>query len=641
VALWWTLHPLQTESVTYLVQRVESLMGLLYFLTLYCFIRGVEVEEGAVSSFAPLRGATADEKAARGTSLIWFGLAWLACLFGMATKEVMVSAPVVVFLYDRTFVGGSFKDAWRRRWKFHLSLAATWILVSYLALGTHSRNGTSGFAVGVKWWDYYLTQFPAIVRYLSLSVWPRPLVFDYGTQWVAHPASVIPAAAGVLSLVAGTVWALWRRPALGFLGFWFFAILAPTSLIPGNRQTMAEHRMYLALVPVLVLLAEALAWVGARLDDGRGRRRASAAILAGGLAVAAVLGVLTARRNDAFRSNQALWEDTAAKIPDNPYPHNNLGNVYIAQGRVREALAQYREVVRLKPDYAEGHNNLGTALLKEGKKSEALAQFAEAGRLRPDYPDLQNNIGVAVIDSDVPRAIAEFQEILRTDPNYAEVRFNLANALGRAGRLPEAIAQYHEALRLGVNLPQVHNNLGITLAAANRLDEAEAEYVTALQLDPTYAEAYTNLGNALVKAGQVPEAIHEYQSALRLRPSVEAHFNLANALALHGALADAEAEYGEALRLNPRYGAAHVNFGNVLIADGQLAAAVGEYSEAVRLQPDNVQAHNNLGGAFLRQGRPEEARWQFEEALRLKPDYASARDNLAKVKAMLSRTEPR
>lgn len=94
IALLWTVHPLQTEAVTYVVQRAESLMGLFYLLTMYCFIRGVE-------SRWPGR---------------WYALSVAACLLGMGSREVMVSAPLMVLFYDRTFVAGSFPEAWKRRW---------------------------------------------------------------------------------------------------------------------------------------------------------------------------------------------------------------------------------------------------------------------------------------------------------------------------------------------------------------------------------------------------------------------------------------------------------------------------------------------------------------------------------------------
>jgi hypothetical protein len=165
VALLWGLHPLQTESVTYVIQRAESLMGLLYLLTLYCFVRGVERPSFAGPSEGKKTG-------------IWMGLSVGACFLGMATKEVMVSAPVLVLLYDRAFVSGTIAAAWRRRRLYYASLAATWVLLGALVLSTKDRGGSMGLGLSVSLGDYLLTQGPAILHYLRLVVWPQPLVFD-------------------------------------------------------------------------------------------------------------------------------------------------------------------------------------------------------------------------------------------------------------------------------------------------------------------------------------------------------------------------------------------------------------------------------------------------------------------------------
>src|ERR1700690_3677086 len=192
-ALLWTLHPLQTESVTYIIQRAESLMGLLYLLTLYCFIRGAERQGPGP----------------------WFILSIGACLLGMATKEVMASAPLIVLLYDRTFIAGSFSEAWRRRRGVYAGLAATWLLLGFLILSAHGRGGTAGLGSGVSWWSYALTQFPAIVHYLRLSLLPHPLVLDYGTALETRALRIVPGLLFVAALLAATVWALFRRGALG------------------------------------------------------------------------------------------------------------------------------------------------------------------------------------------------------------------------------------------------------------------------------------------------------------------------------------------------------------------------------------------------------------------------------------------
>src|SRR5205814_1871745 len=146
----------------------------------------------------------------------------------------MATAPLMVLFYDRTFVSGSFKEAWKQHRLYYLCLAATWLLLGYLVLSTGgNRSGTVGFHVGVAWWAYGLTQFGAVFRYLWLSLWPHPLVFEYGTYWIKHASEVVPQAVVVLALLSATVFALRRQPALGFLGAWFFVILSPTSLVPG------------------------------------------------------------------------------------------------------------------------------------------------------------------------------------------------------------------------------------------------------------------------------------------------------------------------------------------------------------------------------------------------------------------------
>ncbi len=163
IALLWTLHPLQTEAVTYVVQRVESLMGLFYLLTLYCFIRGAEGTTGPQTTDHETKGPK-DEKTkgpfrtgvpwSLGPLVpwsfgpqVWHFLSVACCFLGMATKEVMVTAPAMVFLYDRTFLAGTFREAWRRRWKLHLALASTWLLLLALVAGTGwDRGGAAGFA---------------------------------------------------------------------------------------------------------------------------------------------------------------------------------------------------------------------------------------------------------------------------------------------------------------------------------------------------------------------------------------------------------------------------------------------------------------------------------------------------------------
>jgi tetratricopeptide (TPR) repeat protein len=588
VALLWTLHPLQTESVTYIVQRAESLMGLFYLLTLYGFIRGAELGHfGRDREIPPSTAGPGDQGArssggAPGRSGWWFALSFISCLLGMATKEVMVSAPLIVLLYDRTFLAGSFRAAWRRRGRVHLALAATWIPLTGLALHAANRGGTAGFGVGVSFWSYAATQFQALSHYLWLSAWPHPLIIDYGVRWMASAGDVAPYAVGVALLAAATAVALVRRPALAFLGAWFFAILAPTSLVPGTRQTLAEHRMYLALAPVMVLIVLAVhAWLGRR---GR-------FVLA---AAAVGLGWLTVQRNTVYRSDATIWRDTVAKRPGNAYARNNYGNILSQAGRPEEALAQYEAAIRLDPGYAEAYYDAGNALKRLGRFPEAIAQYERALRANPNMPDAQTALGTALEDAGrSDEAIAHYEQALCLDPNFTDAHNSLGLALAWAGRLAEAIAHYEQALRINPALPDVHNNLGNALRAAGRTQEALAHYEQALRLKPDYAAAHNNLGNAFREADRVPEAIAQYEQALQIDPAVpEVRNNLGISLLMVGRTQEAIAQFEWALRLNPNLAQVHLNLAIALESAGRSDEAAAQFEAARRLGAAVPEPHD-------------------------------------------------
>lgn len=570
-ALIWTLHPLQTEAVTYLVQRAESLMGLFYLLTLYFFIRGAEGSGPAVRA--------------------WLALSVGACLLGMATKEVMVSAPLVVLLYDRTFLSGSLSAALRRRWPAYAGLASTWLVLALLVVSSRGRGGTAGAGTGVSPLSYALTQTTAIVHYLRLCFLPYPQVFDYGSALQMRASRIAPCALAVAALIFATARGLAKGTAIGFLGAAFFAILAPSSsFVPVATETMAEHRMYLALAPVVVLVVVGIyRWLGL-------------SALPVCLALAAALAAVTWDRNLAYRSEEAIWRDTVTKLPENERARNNLGVALSGMpGRMGEAVVQYEEAVRLKPGYAEAHSNLGNALSSEGRTREAIAQYEEALRLEPGLVEAHCNLGLLLqaIPGRLDEAIGHFDEALRLRPGYAEAHFGMGSALLRVpGRLGDAVAQLREALRIRPDYADAHNNLGIALSMMpGRSFEAVAQFEEALRSKPDYPDAQFNLGFALeTMPGRLAEAVGHYEEAVRLRPDyAEARSNLGNALNSMGRSREAIAQYGEALRLRPDDARIHVGLAIALLkAGGRSDEAAAHLREALRLQPGNEMARGLL-----------------------------------------------
>jgi tetratricopeptide (TPR) repeat protein len=438
----------------------------------------------------------------------------------MATKEVMVSAPIILLLYDRTFLSGSFAAAWKAHARVYLAIGLSWLLlIGLVVTDGGNRGGSVGFGSHLSWAAYWATQFPAIVRYLRLALWPQGLVFDYGPFWITDPLRNLPATLGVGGLGVGTLWALRYSPPLGFLGGVFFAILAPTSLLPGATQMIAEHRMYLPLAAVIIPVVYA-GWTAAA------RHRAVFWISALGCSFALVAA--TRARNATYRTELALWQDTVTKQPDNVTARNNLGNALKQAGRFPEAIEQYAAALRREPGNPEAHNNLGGALQETGRSAKAASEFQAALRAAPQFAEAHNNLGLTWSKLGRPEAAAkEFAAALAIRPDYAEAHANLGDVFGGTGRPQQAAAEYRLALRLRPDSAETLNNLGNVLDQMGQIPAATEAYATAAKLAPNDAMVHFNLGIELELALRFTEAGAEYERALQLAPSfAPAHAHL-------------------------------------------------------------------------------------------------------------------
>ena len=632
VSALWALHPLQTESVTYIIQRAESLVGLFYLLTLYCFVRSI------------------DTPASRRR---WQIAAFLSCLAGMASKEVMVSAPLVVFLFDRTFAADSFAQAWRERCRLHLAFVSTWILLAACIISTGNRGGTVGTNEVINAWTYFATQCHALTHYLRLTFWPHPLVLDYGTGVVNSLGEVAGRFVFLLSLGLATLWALWKRPAIGFLGFVFFAVLAPTSsFVPVTTQTMAEHRMYLALAPlvlgVVLLLNRAPRFTG----------------LIGASLLAVAAGITSFNRNQDYRDAFTLWENTRALAPLNARAPINLGSLYAKQhdytraleqfqqaaeiapndmaartgianslaglNRVTEAIDIYRRVLAIKPDLHDAHYNLGKVLLEQNDVVGAIAHLTRATELKPSSTDATYNLGNALLASGRPAdAAANYRKVLAADPDAIDARNNLGNALATLGHPDAAIGEYRIVLEKSPGHPRALINLGRAHALLGRTNDALACFQQAASAAPEIPEAHANLANALLAHSRASEAIPHFEAALRLGLKDPAlRLNLGNALTLSNRLDDAIVHYRALVSDFPNYTDAVNRLAVPLLQTGRPDEAIPHYQQLLLLAPDSAEFANNLGIAYAQLGQMDNARTYFRQALRLNPNFTEARENL-------------
>jgi len=490
-ALVWELHPLNSEAVNYVAQRTESVMGLCYVLTLYAAIR---------AAAHPQRWG-------------WRLGAIATCAIGMASKESMVTAPVMVLLYDRVFLYPSFRAAVRERGALYLGLVATWGVLAVLLLG--GPRTSVGFGAGVTPWTYFLNQLSLIARYLWLAVWPRELVFDYG---LPRPLTVgdvwLPGAfvvaAGLLTLVA-----LRLRPALGFLGAWFFVTLGPTSsVVPIATEVGAERRMYLPLMAIAILgtLGVFAVLAARRLLVARIPQLTAAV-------VCLLLAAGTVLRTREYQNVRSIAQANVDR-----YPHGrarlSLASELVAANEHSAALAQLEEAIK---DYPPAHLALATELATSGRMDDAVTHAQEFIRLMPgnaEVPTARDLMGRALaLQGKYEPAAEQFNLLAYARPNDPAPLVSMGDVRLRQRRLPESIASYESALRMRPGDPDILGQLGLALAAAGRMPDASLAFGGAVSARPTDLRLLNLWGRTLAAEGRYVDAVVPMRRVAELAPS--------------------------------------------------------------------------------------------------------------------------
>jgi len=499
-ALIWMLHPLQTEVVDYVTQRTTSLKGLMFFLTLYCSIRAHAVSGGRrTSNAAPRHGR-------------WQAAAVLASAAGMACKESMATAPLLIVMFDRVFLYPSLREAFERRRTLYAGLASTWIVLA--ALVASRPRTTVGFGAGVDAWTYLLNQSTIIVNYLRLTVWPRALVVDYGVPQQLLLGDVLVPALAVCGLLLATLVALARWPRVGFLGAWFFVTLAPTSsFVPIVTEVGAERRMYLPLAAIVVLAvcSVSLAVVTRRVS------RAVAVTLCAGVCVTLAAGTVV--RNREYRTRLSLAETVIERRPH--------GRAYL---------------------------RFGGLLLEAGRRSEAIGYFHQAksvGAVGSRFA-----LGTEyLVDGDLDAGVRELSDFVRRHPTHINVvpaREMLGRAFAAQGRWDDAIHEYTQILKLVPRHVMAHAAIGDILLGQDRPAAAlpHLEYVSAVRSGDV--DALGKLGSALAASGRFAEAVDVFAAAVAVDPRSQlARSMLGRALATQGRLREALVHFELAVDLAP------------------------------------------------------------------------------------------
>jgi tetratricopeptide (TPR) repeat protein len=471
----WMVHPLQTQSVSYIVQRMNSLAAMFYVLSILLYARfrlsGRQRHRWWLLSFCILSGALA-----------------------LASKQIAALLPVFIMVYEWYF----FQDLDLKWLKKHmLLLIGCFLAVFVIGMFFLGGDPLNIILAGYKERDFtlterILTQPRVIMFYFSQLLWPHPsrLNLDHDfplSNSLLDPMTTLFSIIIIAALVGLAVAAARKQRLLSFCILWFFGNLVIESTIIG-LEIVFEHRVYLPSMMFSLAVALAVcrwvkpAWLQAVL-----------------LCVLVAVGAIwTYERNGVYSDRITFWQDCVSKSPGKARPYNNLGVALADRGRHEEAIQNYRKAIELDPRYQDPVENIGLSLAEQGKMEESIAYFLKALEMDPQNYKTLNNLGASLI-------------VLE--------------------RRQEAIQSLSESLRLNPYYAQAHNNLGVALSQEGRLEEAIDHFSTAVQLDPEYVQALTSLGIILADQGRHEEAIEQFSVALKVNPgNVKVRQNLEKSL---------------------------------------------------------------------------------------------------------------
>ncbi|MEA1928337.1 MAG: tetratricopeptide repeat protein [Candidatus Auribacterota bacterium] len=568
-ALIFALHPVQTQAVTYIAQRAASLAVAFYLSGFLLYILATKYKG----------------------SKLCFCLAWLAGGAAMFCKEMAVTFPLAVILWDCIFAGNNTKSR-SRRWLIFLVL----IIVIPLTVQVYSNNpryndsnqiesgetspGFEPIMGGVKAPDritYALTQIRVMVTYIRLIILPIGQNLDYDQAVFSSflEPEIILSSILILSLLFLAFLLRKKNIAGAAFGIFFFflALLPESGLIP-IRDLIFEHRLYLPFL--------GLAFMVARIDFSSRR----VIFLSGTIII--FFSVLTFARNRVWLDEITLWTDTVMKSPGKARPRNNLGYLFNQEGEYDRARQILSRAIEITPDYPEAMVNLAISYKNLETLSRAEEICRRALEIKSAYPEGHNTLGDILRLQERPiEAEEEYRRAIELNPGLSAARNNLANLYREMGKPGLAETLYSQALKEGEENPVYLNNIGLSLLDRGRIDDAIRSFRRAITRNPELAPAHYNLGNALFAAGDLEGTRDSFRRAIKV---------------------------------DHRYSRAFFNLGVVESKLGNWDDALSSFLSVLKIEPDNAGAHLKAGLIYsLIKNNPRKGTPHLRRVLELNP----------------------
>jgi Flp pilus assembly protein TadD len=457
-SLLFVTHPIQTQAVTYIIQRFASLATMLYLFSIIMYIKARLTLNGIYNS---------QGKKIKVRAYIYYLTALFAAVLGMKTKEITFTLPVMIVIYEILFFNGATK----RRILYLVPFILSMLIIPATLIWFADISGGSGSVTRLQTdmtrFDYLFTELRVIMTYIRLMFFPvgQNLDYDYPLFHSIFEPEVFLSFMALLTICFTITYSFWRYritlPLTRVIFFgtaWFFVTLSIESSIIPIIDVIFEHRMYLPSIGLFLTISTLIVMIVERCQQKWVERVVFLSVII----ISLIFMGTTYSRNNVWRDRVVLWQDVVNKSPEKARGYNNLGHAHYENGNLDSAIKYFKKSISLDDSFYNynAYMGLGKSLGKLGQLNEAIKVFREGKRI---------------------------------NPHDAEIHINLGITFGKLGRINEAIKEFREALRINPNLAEAHNSIGIGLAKLGRTNEAIQEFREALRINPGYAEALNNL----------------------------------------------------------------------------------------------------------------------------------------------------
>jgi len=655
-ALIFIAHPIQTQAVTYTVQRYASMAAMFYMASVLFYLKArIEAESSKVKAQSiKLKAERIKHEAQKINDIVrrsilsafsfelsaLYSLSILCGLLAFLSKQNTASLPVAILLVEYLFVDRTWQG-WKKKIPWFAVGFTLWFLFVLYVSGFFRGGLESGRLLEdieglaqetkvIPRWNYLCTQFNVLIIYIRLLFLPIGQNLDYLYPFKSgFFDGYTPMAFLFLSAIFGIgIWNIRKRPIVAFAIFWFFVTLSVESSIIPISDALFEHRLYLPLFGFAMLMPYFL--------FGLLSKKQVAAML---IAVSMVLafGVATYCRNMVWQEELSLWSDVVSKNPKNSSGWNNLGNALLENGKPLEAIENYKKALSLRPNHAKAWGNWGKSLSELGKPLEAIEKYEKALMIQPGYARVWVHWGADLLKIHKPdEAILKFRKAISIQADYAQAWGNLGAAYLFMGRQKQAIEALERSVGLDSDYADAWHNLGIALGRTGRSEDACLKLKKAASLDPDNSGIWLDWGYELEKMKKPVKAMQKFDSAIRIDPNDAQVWRKWGIMLLKvGKPLEAIPKFEKSVEINPNEVNALCHWGIALAMAGKPDESISKIKTALNIKPDYVDGWFNWGTALVKMKKFEDAVKKYEKALSLDPGRADIRKNLLKIKKIV------